>query len=110
MSEQEGPGERRSGLSGIRMTRVKLLKTGAAGVAGAAAGGALLGEAQAKETVSSAPLALRFLTPWEFEYVTAMAETIWPTDELGPGARVAASTTTSTASSRAAGGRGTGST
>jgi gluconate 2-dehydrogenase gamma chain len=30
-----------------------------------------------------------FLTEWEFDYVTAMAETIWPTDELGPGARVA---------------------
>jgi gluconate 2-dehydrogenase gamma chain len=32
---------------------------------------------------------LQFLTEWEFDYVTAMAETIWPTDENGPGARVA---------------------
>ena len=33
------------------------------------------------------PPPLRFFTQWEFNYVTAMAETIWPTDDLGPGAR-----------------------
>jgi gluconate 2-dehydrogenase gamma chain len=78
------------GFPNPRMTRLKLLKAGAAGVAGAAAGGALLaGEAQASEAVAAPPTKLFFLTQWEFDYVTAMAETIWPTDELGPGARVA---------------------
>jgi gluconate 2-dehydrogenase gamma chain len=73
-----------------RMTRRMLLKAGAVGVAGAAAGGALLsGEAEARETTATASMALRFLTQWEFDYVTAMAETIWPTDDLGPGAKVA---------------------
>jgi gluconate 2-dehydrogenase gamma chain len=70
------------------MTRLKLLKVGAAGVAGVTAGGALLaGEAEGEE--EAAPAALQFLTQWEFDYVTAMAETIWPTDDLGPGAREA---------------------
>jgi len=45
--------------------------------------------AQAKTVAAEAPPPLRFLTQFEFDYVTAMAETIWPTDELGPGARVA---------------------
>ena len=35
------------------------------------------------------PPPLRFLTQWEFGYVDAMAETIWPTDADGPGARPA---------------------
>jgi gluconate 2-dehydrogenase gamma chain len=79
-----------SGFVNRRMTRRMLLKAGAVGVAGATAGGALLsGEAEAKEQAAAAPTALRFLTQWEFDYVTAMAETIWPTDDLGPGARVA---------------------
>jgi len=78
-----------SGFVNRRMTRRMLLKAGAVGVAGTAAGGALLsGEAEAKEQAAAAPSALRFLTQWEFDYVTAMAETIWPTDDLGPGARV----------------------
>jgi gluconate 2-dehydrogenase gamma chain len=78
------------GFVNRRMTRRMLIKAGAVGVAGAAAGGSLLaGEAQAHEAAAAAPAALRFLTPWEFDYVTAMAETIWPTDDLGPGARVA---------------------
>jgi gluconate 2-dehydrogenase gamma chain len=71
-----------------RMTRRSLLKRGAVGVAGAAAAGAVAGQAEAREAVA-APTALRFLTAWEFELITAMAETIWPTDDLGPGARVA---------------------
>ena len=75
-------------MSERRMTRLRLLQSGAAGVAGAATAGALAGGAEAKEAVA-APPALRFLTAWEFDLVTAMAETIWPTDELGPGARVA---------------------
>jgi len=82
-------------LTNTRMSRSRLLARGAVGLAGAAAGGALLGrEAQPADaagaaTAAEAPPALRFLTQWEFDYVTAMAETIWPTDELGPGAKVA---------------------
>src|SRR6185312_2064703 len=89
MNEEHGPDEPiGSGLVNRRMTRRMLLKAGAVGVAGAAAGGALVsGEARAAETAAAAPNALKFLTPWEFDYVTAMAETIWPTDDLGPGAR-----------------------
>jgi gluconate 2-dehydrogenase gamma chain len=71
-----------------RMTRSKLLQTGAVGIAAAAATGAKTGEAPAAEGVREA-MPLRFLTKWEFDLVTAMAETIWPTDDLGPGARVA---------------------
>jgi gluconate 2-dehydrogenase gamma chain len=68
----------------------RLLLRGAASVAGAAAvGGTLIGDvANAKPVAKEAsPPALRFLTQFEFDYVTAMAETIWPTDDLGPGAR-----------------------
>jgi gluconate 2-dehydrogenase gamma chain len=75
-------------MSEGRMTRLSLLKRGAVGVAGAAASGALVGQAEAQEA-APAPSALKFLAMWEFDYVTAMAETIWPTDDLGPGARVA---------------------
>jgi gluconate 2-dehydrogenase gamma chain len=88
--EQEPEAGFGSGFVNRRMTRRMLLKAGAVGVAGAAAGGALLsGEAEARDEVATAPTALRFLTQWEFDYVTAMAETIWPTDDLGPGAKVA---------------------
>jgi gluconate 2-dehydrogenase gamma chain len=75
-------------MSDRRMTRLRLLQHGAAGVAGAAAAGTLAGEAEAREA-AAAPTALKFLTQWEFDFVTALAETIWPTDDLGPGARVA---------------------
>ena len=72
-----------------QMTRLGLLKAGAAvGVAGAAGGLAGAGPAEGQTTAAEPP-ALRFLTQWEFDYVTAMAETIWPTDSAGPGARVA---------------------
>src|SRR4051812_45695733 len=85
----DSTGETGSGadLGQKRLTRRSLLKFGAAGVAGAAAGGALL--AAPARPAEAAPPALTFLTEWEFDYVTAMAETIWPTDELGPGARAA---------------------
>jgi gluconate 2-dehydrogenase gamma chain len=76
-------------LAGKRLSRLKLLKLGAAGAAGVAAGGVLGGEAEAKEKPAQPPPPLKFLTKPEFALVTAMAETIWPTDELGPGARVA---------------------
>jgi gluconate 2-dehydrogenase gamma chain len=74
------------GIGQWRMSRSTLLKGGAVGVAGVAAGGLLGGAGEA--ATEAAPPPLRFLTPWELDYVTAMAETIWPTDELGPGARV----------------------
>ncbi len=91
MGNDEAPEEQRSlRPDPSRMTRLELFKVSAAGVAVAAAGGALLsGEAEAKGAVAAPPPALRFLTGWEFAYVTAMAETIWPTDSFGPGAEVA---------------------
>src|SRR4029077_8433291 len=70
-----------------RFSRKRLLQVGAAGAATATAGGLLSDSASAAEAAGTPPL--RFLTKWEFDYVTAMAETIWPTDDLGPGARVA---------------------
>src|SRR5262245_42023712 len=73
-------------IAGKRFSRLKLLKIGAVGVAGATAGP--LATAEAKEQATKPP-PLRFLTKWEFNLVTAMAETIWPTDDLGPGARAA---------------------
>ncbi|HZO98186.1 MAG TPA: gluconate 2-dehydrogenase subunit 3 family protein [Gaiellaceae bacterium] len=78
-----------SGFVNRRMTRRMLLKAGAAGVAATTAAKTMLaGDAQARGE-APAPPTLRFLTEWEFDYVTAMAETIWPTDDLGPGASVA---------------------
>jgi gluconate 2-dehydrogenase gamma chain len=75
-------------MSDRRMTRLSLLKRGAVGVAGAAAATTVTGQAEAQQA-AAAPAALKFFTQWEFELVTAMAEVIWPTDDLGPGARVA---------------------
>lgn len=89
MTEEREQGCSLDGAVEAPMSRRSLLKR-AAGLAGAAAGGSLLAEAaQAKEAAPAVSDALRFLTKWEFDYVTAMAETIWPTDDLGPGARVA---------------------
>jgi gluconate 2-dehydrogenase gamma chain len=71
------------------MTRLGLLQKGAvAGAAGVAAG-SLIQITPAAAAPEAAPPTLRFFTQWEFDYVTAMAETIWPTDKLGPGAREA---------------------
>lgn len=84
--EKEGQPAR--GIGQVRVSRSTLLKRGAVGAAGVAAGGLLTGRAHASEEATK-PTPLRFLTQWEFNYVTAMAETIWPTDDLGPGARVA---------------------
>jgi gluconate 2-dehydrogenase gamma chain len=72
---------------GRRFSRRKLLEAGAAGAATAATAGGLL--ASPAEAAQAATPALRFLTKWEFDFVTAMAETIWPSDDLGPGAKVA---------------------
>jgi gluconate 2-dehydrogenase gamma chain len=72
-----------------RMTRLGLLQKGAvAGAAGVAAG-SLIQITPAAAAQEAAPPTLQFFTQWEFDYVTAMAETIWPTDQLGPGAREA---------------------
>ena len=71
------------------MTRLGLLHRGAvAGAAGIAAG-SVAHVSPAAAAPTAPPPALQFFTAWEFDYVTAMAETIWPTDSLGPGARVA---------------------
>jgi gluconate 2-dehydrogenase gamma chain len=70
---------------GRRFSRRKLLQAGAAGAATATAAGGLL--TAPVEAAKPATPALRFLTKWEFDFVTAMAETIWPTDDLGPGAK-----------------------
>ena len=76
---------------GLRpMTRLRLLKAGAVSAAGVAAGGVIAAAGEADDSPKDAPPpALKFLSKWEFELITAMAETIWPTDELGPGALVA---------------------
>jgi gluconate 2-dehydrogenase gamma chain len=89
MSAERKPGHTdESGLNKPISRRV-LLK-GAAGLAGAAAtGGTFAGDVAQAKTVAAEPPPLRFLTQFEFDYLTAMAETIWPTDELGPGARAA---------------------
>jgi gluconate 2-dehydrogenase gamma chain len=72
-----------------RMTRLGLLQKGAvAGAAGVAAG-SLIQITPAAAAPEAAPPTLQFFTQWEFDYVTAMAETIWPTDSLGAGAREA---------------------
>lgn len=83
--ESSGAAEARPGT---RFSRLKLLQAGAVGAAGVAAGGALSEPAEGKTKPKPAkPAPLRFFTKWEFALVTAMAETIWPTDDLGPGAR-----------------------
>jgi gluconate 2-dehydrogenase gamma chain len=90
MSAEENPRQADDSGLGRPISRRLLLK-GAAGVAGAAAARSPLvgGVAQAAPIAQEAPPPpLRFLTQFEFNYVTAMAETIWPTDDLGPGARV----------------------
>jgi len=82
--DREGPQEQ-----GPVMSRGTLLRRGAfAGIAGASISGGLV--APAAEAATAPPsTARRFLTNWEHGYLTAMAETIWPTDSSGPGARVA---------------------
>ena len=89
MSDQERPsGPDTEAADHKRMTRLGLLRRGAvAGAAAATAGSLVTVEVGSAEAATPPPL--QFLTEWEFDYVTAMAETIWPTDENGPGARVA---------------------
>jgi gluconate 2-dehydrogenase gamma chain len=88
MTDEEGFAGPSEPAAQKRMTRLSLLRRGAvAGVAGAAAGS--LVTINVSEAEAATPPPLQFLTQWEFDYVTAMAETIWPTDDLGPGAREA---------------------
>src|SRR5690242_1091987 len=68
---------------GPRMSRLRLLMAGAAGAVSAAGAGPLAAEAEA------APVRVRFFTNHELALVNALAEVIWPTDDLGPGARAA---------------------
>jgi gluconate 2-dehydrogenase gamma chain len=89
---ERGPGnveQQQIALGSGRLTRSALLKHGAIGAAGVTASGLLAGEARPAEAFVAPPPPLRFLTPWEYRYVTALAETIWPSDDLGPGARSA---------------------
>jgi len=89
VAEESRPEAQSAGPFLERPLSRRALLSRAAGLAGAAAGSALLGEGGAEGAAEPPPPPLRFFTPWEFAYVTAMAETIWPTDDLGPGARVA---------------------
>ena len=86
MSAEREPGQNH-GLGLDKPISRRVLLKGAAGLAGAAAArGALVGDvAQAKTVAAEAPPPLSFLTQFEFDYVTEMAETISPTDDLGPG-------------------------
>jgi len=89
IDEEGNAQEGEATLGKARMTRLGLLHRGAvAGVTGVAAG-SLLQISPAEAAPEAAPHALQFFTEWEFNYVTSMAETIWPTDDLGPGAREA---------------------
>jgi gluconate 2-dehydrogenase gamma chain len=89
MTEDEGTQDAEATPGPKRMTRLGLLQKGAvAGVAGVAAG-SLIQITPAAAAPEAAPPTLQFFTHWEFDYVTAMAETIWPTDQLGAGAREA---------------------
>ena len=56
-------------MSERRLTRLKLLQTGAVGVAGAAAAGLVAGEAEAQQA-AAAPTSLKFFTNAEFALVT----------------------------------------
>ena len=83
MTDPEGPAP--SGADPAeqtRMTRLGLLRRGAVAGAAAATAGSLV-TINAAEAEASPPT-LQFFTEWEFDYVTAMAETIWPTDANGP--------------------------
>jgi gluconate 2-dehydrogenase gamma chain len=70
------------------ISRRRLLLSGAATVASASAVGALVSAAPAAAAAAATPR-IRFFTGYEFRLVTSMAEVIWPTDDLGPGAREA---------------------
>jgi gluconate 2-dehydrogenase gamma chain len=89
MSEDTERSQASRGLRDRMITRRRLLQIGAVAGFGSVAGG-LAGPEETQATADATTVsALRFLTAWEFDYVTAMAETIWPTDDLGPGAKAA---------------------
>lgn len=88
--EQDPEAEPGKGLS-----RRRLLMAGMASVASASAVGTLAG-APAAAAAATMPVAattvtprIRFFTTYEFQLVTAMAEVIWPSDDLGKGAKEA---------------------
>ena len=83
------PDEGRRERWGPRMSRSTLLRRARSRIAGATAGTLLRSASEAASTGATVETALKFLNGWEFDYVTAMAETIWPTDDLGPGAKAA---------------------
>src|SRR3954470_10421023 len=93
MNDQDDPrasADDDDGAKPRRLSRLRLLQAGAAGAAGVAASGAIAAASEAADSPKDAPPpALKFLTKWEFDLITAMADTIWPTDDLGPGARAA---------------------
>jgi len=93
MNDQDDPRDSAGDDDGAkprRLSRLRLLQAGAAGAAGVAASGAIAAASEAADSPKDGPPpTLRFLTKWEFEFITAMADTIWPTDDLGPGARAA---------------------
>ncbi len=99
MSERDDPIQPEAGAEpaehGQGMSRRKLLLAGLSGVAASTAvGGLVTAPAEAKAMRSLATSAgsnprIQFFTNAEFSLVTELAEVIWPTDDLGPGAREA---------------------
>src|SRR5690349_24810668 len=83
--EHDGAGRPPEAAAGRRMSRLRLLAAGAAGMAGATA----LGHAPGRVTEVEAAPRVRFFTNYEVSLVTAMAEVIWPTADEGPGAKAA---------------------
>jgi gluconate 2-dehydrogenase gamma chain len=75
------------------MSRRSLLLAGITGVAATTAIGGLVSAPADAASVRAAAMAanprIRFFTNAEFALVTELAEVIWPTDDLGPGAREA---------------------
>jgi gluconate 2-dehydrogenase gamma chain len=75
------------------MSRRSLLLAGITGVAATTAIGGLVpapaDAASAQAAAMAATPPIRFFTNAEFALVTELAEVIWPTDDLGPGAREA---------------------
>jgi gluconate 2-dehydrogenase gamma chain len=95
----QGEAQDAAEAAGKGMSRRRLLMAGMASVATASTAGVMASapaaDAAAKEeaatmaATATTPPRLRFFTTYEFKLVTAMAEVIWPTDDLGPGARQA---------------------
>jgi gluconate 2-dehydrogenase gamma chain len=97
MGERGDPGDQAAGDTpvdaGKGLSRRRLLLAGLSGVAATTAvGGLVSAPAEAAAAATAATPAtghIRFFTNAEFALVTELAEVIWPTDDLGPGAREA---------------------